>query len=69
MNKVLLADLASRPALNVTTDIPEVSMTHSFRISIIRLGFFKHTADRDRTVLQRSKPNSRTTLMGEQPNP
>ena len=26
-------------------------------------------ADRDRTVSQRSKPNSRTTLMGEQPNP
>jgi len=25
--------------------------------------------DRDRTVSQRSKPNSRTTLMGEQPNP
>ena len=25
--------------------------------------------DRDRTVLRRSKPSSRTTLMGEQPNP
>jgi len=27
------------------------------------------TADRDRTVSRRSKPSSRTTLMGEQPNP
>jgi len=26
-------------------------------------------ADRDRTVSQRSEPNSRTTLIGEQPNP
>src|SRR5579885_401151 len=27
------------------------------------------TADRDRTVLRRSEPSSRATLMGEQPNP
>ena len=27
------------------------------------------TADRDQTVSRRSKPNSRTTLIGEQPNP
>src|ERR1700709_484864 len=27
------------------------------------------TADRDRTVSRRSEPSSRTTLMGEQPNP
>ena len=27
------------------------------------------TEDRSQTVLQRSEPNSRTTLMGEQPNP
>src|SRR5579863_8355497 len=27
------------------------------------------TADRDRTVLRRSEPRSRTALMGEQPNP
>ena len=29
----------------------------------------KPTADRDRTVSRRSKPSSRTTLIGEQPNP
>ena len=27
------------------------------------------TIDRDRTVSRRSEPSSRTTLMGEQPNP
>src|SRR5213082_4290528 len=27
------------------------------------------TVDRDRTVSRRSKPSSRTTLIGEQPNP
>jgi hypothetical protein len=27
------------------------------------------TMDRDRTVLRRSEPSSRTTLIGEQPNP
>ena len=33
------------------------------------LKFPANTADRDRTVLRRSEPSSRTTLMGEQPNP
>ena len=33
------------------------------------LKFPTPTADRDRTVSRRSKPSSRTTLMGEQPNP
>jgi hypothetical protein len=33
------------------------------------LKFPTPTADRDRTVSRRSEPNSRTTLIGEQPNP
>jgi hypothetical protein len=33
------------------------------------LNFQTHIEDRDRTVSRRSKPNSRTTLIGEQPNP
>ena len=33
------------------------------------LKFQTPTADRDRTVSRRSKPSSRTTLIGEQPNP
>ena len=34
-----------------------------------RLKLLTPTSDRDRTVLRRSEPSSRTTLMGEQPNP
>src|SRR3712207_4229798 len=33
------------------------------------LKFPPPTADRDRTVSRRSKPSSRTALIGEQPNP
>ena len=33
------------------------------------LKFLTRAADRDRTVSRRSKPSSRTTLIGEQPNP
>ena len=33
------------------------------------LNYPSPTADRDRTVSRRSEPSSRTTLIGEQPNP
>ena len=33
------------------------------------LKFLAPTTDRDRTVSRRSEPSSRTTLIGEQPNP
>ncbi len=33
------------------------------------LNLLTPTADRDRTVLRRSEPSSRATLIGEQPNP
>ena len=33
------------------------------------LNILTPTTDRDRTVLRRSEPSSRATLMGEQPNP
>lgn len=33
------------------------------------LNFLTPTTDRDRTVLRRSEPSSRATLIGEQPNP
>jgi len=35
----------------------------------LKLIFKKITEDRDQTVSRRFKPNSRTTLIGEQPNP
>ena len=37
------------------------------RISLLKFNI--PTVDRDRTVSRRSKPSSRTTLIGEQPNP
>ena len=39
---------------------------------VLRTNLFKYpapTTDMDRTVSRRSEPSSRTTLMGEQPNP
>jgi len=41
----------------------------SFRTKIILVTSYNKTADRIQTVSRRSKPNSRTTLIGEQPNP
>src|SRR6201996_8166817 len=38
-------------------------------LGIDLLKFPTRAADRDRTVSRRSKPSSRTALMGEQPNP
>ena len=38
-------------------------------LGLTLLNFPTPTADRDRTVSRRSEPSSRTTLMGEQPNP
>ena len=35
----------------------------------VLLKFPAPTVDKDRTVLRRSEPSSRTALMGEQPNP
>ena len=39
---------------------------------VLRTALFKYLTpaiDKDRTVSRRSEPSSRTTLMGEQPNP
>src|SRR5699024_465257 len=38
-------------------------------LGIAPLKFPTPTTDRDRTVSRRSEPSSRTSLMGEQPNP
>ena len=38
-------------------------------LGAVPLNFPAPTADRDRTVSRRSEPSSRTTLIGEQPNP
>src|SRR3546814_18510637 len=51
------------------TGPPEVCSPRSSRTRGNSSQLSTPTADRDRTVSRRSKPSSRTTLIGEQPNP
>jgi hypothetical protein len=53
----------------MTTGTPEVYPTRSSRTKVSSSQLSTPSVDRDQTVSQRSKPNSRTTLIGEQPNP
>ncbi len=48
---------------------PEVCSTRSSRTRVNSSQISTPTADRDQTVSRRSEPSSRTTLIGEQPNP
>ena len=52
-----------------TTGTPEVRSTRSSRTRVNSSQVSTPTADRDQTVSRRSEPSSRTTLIGEQPNP
>src|SRR3546814_14774738 len=47
----------------------EVCSTRSSRTRVNSSQISTPTADRDQTVSRRSEPSSRTTLIGEQPNP
>ncbi len=51
------------------TGTPEVCSTRSSRTRVNSSQLSTPTADRDQTVSRRSEPSSRTTLIGEQPNP
>src|SRR3546814_11733753 len=51
------------------TGPPEVCSTRSSRTRVNSSQLSTPTADRDQTVSRRSEPSSRTTLIGEQPNP
>ena len=53
----------------MTTGTPEVYPTRSSRTKVSSSQLSTPSVDRDQTVSQRSKPNSRTTLIGEQTNP
>ena len=71
MLSAVIRDEHSYPALPLagTTGAPEV---HSFRSSRTRKEFSQAvtpTADRDQPVSRRFEPSSRTSLIGEQPNP
>src|SRR5258705_7690585 len=51
------------------TGPPEACSTRSSRTRVSYTQVLTLTADRDQTVSRRSEPSSRTTLIGEKPNP
>src|SRR6188472_1800851 len=61
----------SYPAMQLALQPVHQRFVHSgpLVLGAAPLKFPTPTADRDRTVSRRSKPSSRTTLIGEQPNP
>ena len=61
----------SYPAMRLATQPEHQRFVHSgpLVLGATPLKSPTSTADRDRTVSRRSKPSSRTTLIGEQPNP
>ena len=62
-------NVATQQCFRKTTGTPLVHSPQSSRTKGKSSQFSKPIEDRDQTVSRRSKPNSRTTLIGEQPNP
>ena len=71
MLSALILSEHSYPALPLTEQLVHQRFVHfgPLVLEADSLKYLAPTADRDRTVSRRSKPSSRTTLMGEQPNP
>ena len=71
MLSALILSEHSYPALPLTEQLVHQRFVHfgPLVLEAASLKYLAPTADRDRTVSRRSKPSSRTTLMGEQPNP
>src|ERR1700728_4679507 len=61
----------SYPALPLARQLEHQRIVHSGPLVLViaLLKFPSTTEDKDRTVSRRSEPSSRTTLIGEQPNP
>ena len=71
MLSALIQSERSYSAMHLTVQLIHQRFVHSGPL-VLRaepLKFPPPTADKDRTVSRRSKPSSRATLMGEQPNP
>ena len=70
MLSAVISSILSYPApAGATTGPPVVCSTRSLVLGSTPLNSSTRIADRDRTVSRRSEPSSRTTLIGEQPNP
>ena len=71
MHSAVIPSTLSHPALLLAKQLVHQRYVHPGPL-VLRttpLNFPTPTTDRDRTVSRRSKPSSRTTLIGEQPNP
>src|SRR6187399_3571366 len=71
MLSALIPSAHSYPAMLLAEQLVHQRCVHPGPL-VLRTAPLKHpapTADRDRPVSRRSEPSSRTTLMGEQPNP
>jgi hypothetical protein len=71
MLSAVIYSIHSYPALPLARQLVHQRYVHPGPL-VLRtdpLNFPTPTADRDRTVSRRSEPSSRTTLIGEQPNP
>src|SRR5881394_2104227 len=71
MLSAVISSALSYPAVPLARQPVHQRCVHSgpLVLGTAPLKFRTPTADRDRTVSRRSKPSSRTTLIGEQPNP
>src|ERR671919_1454836 len=71
MLSVLIPTEHTYPAMPLARQLVQHWFVHSgpLVLGAAPLKFPSPTADRDRTVSRRSKPSSRTALIGEQPNP
>ena len=71
MLSALILPAGRQPAMLLAEQLAHESCVHPGPL-VLGTAFLKSptaTEDRDRTVSRRSKPRSRTALMGEQPNP
>ena len=71
MHSAVIPSTLSHPALLLAKQLVHQRYVHPgpLVLGAAPLNSPAPTADRDRTVSRRSKPSSRTTLIGEQPNP
>ena len=71
MLSAVIPSILSYPAMRLASQPVHQRYVHPgpLVLGTAPLKFLTPTADRDRTVSRRSKPSSRTALIGEQPNP
>ena len=71
MPSAFISSIRSYPAVPLAEQLVHQRYVHPGPL-VLRTAPFKSltpATDRDRTVSRRSEPSSRTTLIGEQPNP